>query len=195
MPTPDGQRPVRILAFAGSLREGSHNHALLRAAARVAPDSVEVEIFTGMPSIPVFNEDLETDLPSAVLELRTSLDRADGLLIATPEYNQSVPGVVKNTIDWLSREDALSGRPVAVIGASTGPWGTRISQTLLRQMLLSVEAIVMPAPTLFVANVEQLLGPDGELADVETIRRLERVVSSFSDWTRQVTPEASVRTT
>lgn len=189
MVSEDRPRPVRVLAIAGSLRRRSHNGAMLRAASRVAPDRVEFEIFTGLPSIPVFNEDLEADLPAGVVDLRRSLDQADGLLIATPEYNQSVPGVVKNTIDWLSRADGLTGRAVAVIGASTGPWGTRISQTLLRQMLLSVGAIVMPAPTLFVANVEELLGVDGELADVDTIRRLDRVVASFADWIRLVTPE------
>jgi chromate reductase len=123
--------------------------------------------------------------------LRHALARADGLLIATPEYNQSVPGVVKNMIDWLSREEALSALPVAVIGASTGPWGTRIAQTSLRQMLLSVQAAVMSDPTLFVPHVEALLDGDGELADQQTSRRVGQVVSSFADWIRLVTPVES----
>jgi chromate reductase len=123
--------------------------------------------------------------------LRHAVARSDGLLLATPEYNQSVPGVVKNMIDWLSREEAFSGLPVAVIGASTGPWGTRIAQTSLRQMLLSVQAVVMSDPTLFVPHVETLLDGDGEMTDPQTSRRLRRLVSSFADWIRLVTPADS----
>jgi chromate reductase len=182
-----GPRPVRILGIAGSLRRDSHNRAMLRAAARAAPEGVTVEVHEGLEKVPVFNEDLEAESPPGVVTLRQAVRRADGLLLATPEYNQSVPGVVKNMIDWLSREEDLSGLPVAVIGASTGPWGTRIAQTHLRQMLLSVQAVVMSDPTLFVPHVEALLD-DGELVDPHTSRRLEKVVSSFADWIRLVTP-------
>jgi chromate reductase len=185
----DGRRPVRILGIAGSLRRESHNRAMLRAAARLAPEGVTVEVYDGLETVPVFNEDLEAEPPPGVVSLRQALRRADGLLLATPEYNQSVPGVVKNTIDWLSREEDLSGLPVAVIGASTGPWGTRIAQTLLRQMLLSVQSVVMSDPTLFVPHVEALVDEDGELDDPQTSRRLEKVVSSFADWIRLVTPD------
>lgn len=184
-------RPVRILGVAGSLRRDSHNRAMLRAASRLAPEGVTVEVYDGLETVPVFNEDLEADPPSGVIALRRALARSDGLLIATPEYNQSVPGVVKNMIDWLSREEALSGLPVAVIGASTGPWGTRIAQTSLRQMLLSVQAVVMSDPTLFVPQVEALLGDDGELGDPETSRRLQGVVTAFADWIRRVEPADS----
>ena len=183
---------MRILGIAGSLRRDSHNRALLRAAAELAPESVTVEVYEGLETVPVFNEDLETDPPQGVTSLRRALARADGLLIVTPEYNQSVPGVVKNMIDWLSREEVLSGLPVAVIGASTGPWGTRIAQTLLRQMLLSVQAAVMSDPTLFVPHVEALLDDDGRLVDEQTSQRLERVVSSFADWIRLVAPSPPV---
>jgi chromate reductase len=188
-----GDRPVRILGIAGSLRRDSHNRTILRAAARLAPESVTVEVYEGLETVPVFNEDLEgiDGKPPGVATLRHALARSDGMLLATPEYNQSVPGVVKNMVDWLSREDDLSGVPVAVIGASTGPWGTRIAQTLLRQMLLSVQAVVMPGPTLFVPQVEALLDDRGELVDPEVTRRLERVVSSFADWIRRVAPAVS----
>ena len=188
-PGSDGPRPVRILGIAGSLRRDSHNRAMLRAAARLAPEGVTVEVYDGLEAVPVFNEDLEAEPPSGVVSLRQALRQADGLLLATPEYNQSVPGVVKNMIDWLSREDDLPGLPIAVIGASTGPWGTRIAQTLLRQMLLSVQAVVMSDPTLFVPHVEALVDEDGELDDPQTSRRLEKVVSSFADWIRLVTPD------
>ena len=184
----DRARPVRILAIAGSLRRDSHNRAMLRAAARLAPEGVTVEVYDGLETVPVFNEDLEAEPPPGVVSLRQALRRADGLLLATPEYNQSVPGVVKNMIDWISREDDLPGLPVAVIGASTGPWGTRIAQTLLRQMLLSVQAAVMSDPTLFVSHVERLLDDDGELADPQISSRLQGVVASFADWIRRVAP-------
>jgi len=187
----DGHDALRILGVAGSLRRDSHNRALLRAASRLAPEGVTVTVYDGLETVPVFNEDLEADPPSGVISLRHALARSDGLLLATPEYNQSVPGVVKNMIDWLSREEAFSGLPVAVIGASTGPWGTRIAQTSLRQMLLSVQAVVMSDPTLFVPHVEALLDGDGELSDPQTSRRLRLVVSSFADWVRLVTPADS----
>lgn len=189
-----GDRPLRILGVAGSLRHDSHNRALLRAACRLNPDSVTMDVYDGLEAVPVFNEDLETGAqPPGVVSLRRALSESDGLLIATPEYNQSVPGVVKNMLDWLSREDGLSGLPVAVIGASTGPWGTRIAQNLLRQMLLSVEAVVMPSPTLFVANVEGLLDADGELAEAATTHRLAHVLSAFADWTRLFSPLGPAR--
>jgi len=183
-------RPVRILAVAGSLRRDSHNRALLRAAARLASDPVTVEVYEGLDLVPVFNEDLEdgSDEVPGVDALRRALRTSDGLLIATPEYNQSVPGVTKNMIDWLSRDNGLSGRPVAVIGASTGPWGTRIAQIVLRQMLLSAQAAVMPHPTLFVPDVTSLLDSEGEVAAPQTVKRLQLVLSSFVDWIRLVSP-------
>ncbi|MGH8912928.1 MAG: NADPH-dependent FMN reductase [Acidimicrobiia bacterium] len=191
----ESTRPLSILAVAGSLRRDSHNKALLRATSKLAPEGVTIGVFEGLEAIPVFNQDLEgvDGDPPGVIELRRALERADGLLIATPEYNQSVPGVVKNMVDWLSRgdpEQGLTGRPVAVIGASTGQWGTRIAQTLLRQMLLSAQALVLPHPTLFVARVEALLDAGGELADQETLGRLQEVVTAFADWIRLVSPLA-----
>ena len=147
----------------------------------------------------MFNEDLEDapDDPPGVIWLRAALAATDGLLISTPEYNQSVPGVVKNMIDWLSRGEShqgLAGRPVAVTGATTGPWGTRISQNLLRQMLHSTQALVMPTPTLYVARVESLLDGQGRLADREVLSGVADLVSSFIDWIRLVgspAPKAS----
>lgn len=183
--------PVSILAISGSLRKGSYNRAVLRAAAELAPPGVIVTILDGLETVPVFNEDLEGAIahPPGVVRLRKALTDSDGLLISTPEYNQSVPGVVKNMIDWLSRGEAhegLTGRPVAVTGATTGPWGTRISQSVLKQMMVSTQALVMPAPTLFIPRVESLLDEHGNLVDVEVRTRLGELVSSFVDWIRLV---------
>jgi chromate reductase len=178
---------VSILAVPGSLRKGSYNRTVLQAAVELAPPSAAITIFDGLETVPVFNQDLE-DSPqdlSGVLRLRRQLAAADGLLIATPEYNQSIPGVVKNMIDWLTRgepHEGLAGRPVAVTGATTGSWGTRISQTLLKQMLHSSQALVMPSPTLFISQVESLLDDRGRLVDQQTLTLIGELVSSFVDW-------------
>jgi chromate reductase len=189
--TPASGSPIEVVAVAGSLRRKSHNRALLEAAAQLAPTTVTVSVFEGLETIPVFNADIEVEdgIPDGVSRLRQALAGADGLLIATPEYNQSVPGVVKNMIDWLSRGGpgrGLAGYPIAVTGASTGPWGTRIAQTSLRQMLLSSQALVMADPTLFVPRVESLVDADGNLVDPVTRERLREIVTSFADWIRLV---------
>jgi chromate reductase len=180
---------LRIVAIPGSGRTGALNKALLDAAVELAPDGVAVEVFQGFGDIPVFNEDLEGATPAAVAELRTMLTGAHGVLISTPEYNQSIPGGVKNLIDWLSRSDpvqGLSGRPVAVTGVTTGPWGTRIAQTILRQVLLSSGSLVLPRPHLFVANGGSAFDDNGVMIDLDLRNRLEDLVTSFSDWIRLV---------
>jgi chromate reductase len=180
---------LRIVAIPGSGRTGALNKALLDAAVELAPDGVAVEVFQGFGDIPVFNEDLEGATPAAVAELRTMLTGAHGVLISTPEYNQSIPGGVKNLIDWLSRSDpaqGLAGRPVAVTGVTTGPWGTRIAQTVLRQVLLSSGSLVLPRPHLFVANGGSAFDDNGVMIDLDLRNRLEDLVTSFADWIRQV---------
>src|SRR5919197_5158100 len=115
---------MRVLAISGSLRAGSHNTALVRAARDLAPDGVEVELYDGLAELPPYNQDVQDLAPPAPVEdLREQVARADALLIATPEYNGSIPGVLKNAIDWASvpfPDNALRGRPAMVIGASTG---------------------------------------------------------------------------
>jgi chromate reductase len=180
---------LRIVAIPGSGRTGALNKALLDAAVELAPDGVAVEVFQGFGDIPVFNEDLEGATPAAVAELRTMLTGAHGVLISTPEYNQSIPGGVKNLIDWLSRSDpaqGLAGRPVAVTGVTTGPWGTRIAQTVLRQVLLSSGSLVLPRPHLFVANGGSAFDDNGVMIDLDLRNRLDDLVTSFADWIRQV---------
>jgi chromate reductase len=180
---------LRIVAIPGSGRTGALNKALLDAAVELAPDGVAVEVFQGFGDIPVFNEDLEGATPAAVAELRTMLTGAHGVLISTPEYNQSIPGGVKNLIDWLSRSDpaqGLAGRPVAVTGVTTGPWGTRIAQTVLRQVLLSSGSLVLPRPHLFVANGGSAFDDNGVMIDLNLRNRLEDLMTSFADWIRLV---------
>jgi chromate reductase len=144
-----------ILGISGSLRAGSFNRRLLELAAEVAPSEVAVTIEPALDALPLFDEDLEraTGGGPAVHGLRARVRAADALLIATPEYNRSIPGGLKNAIDWLSRpgpDRVLAGKPVAVIGATTGPWGTRLAQSHLREVLAACEAQVVATPALFV---------------------------------------------
>lgn len=181
------ERDMNIVAIAGSGRKNSLNRALMDCTVGLAPDGATIRVFTDFAGIPVFNEDLEQRLPGAVGELRRMMAEADGLLVSTPEYNQSVPGGVKNLLDWLSRStpgEGLSGRPVAVTGVSSGKWGTRIAQSQLRGMLLATGALVMPAPHLFVAEGGSLFDDHGEIGDGETRERLSHLLRALVDWAR-----------
>jgi chromate reductase len=187
------QQPCRrrILALPGSLRRGSYNRKLLEAALHCAPGNLRIEVFDGLPEVPMFNEDMESGKPmhAGVARLREAVAGADGLLIATPEYNQSIPGVLKNALDWLSRplpEEILIGKPVAILGASTGRWGTRLAQAALRQTLTATEAQVMPAPMLFVRDAEQVFDGGGALRDAGTSEALRGFLFAFSNWIERV---------
>lgn len=179
---------MRILALAGSLRRGSFNRLLLQAAVELAPARMNVEIYDGLGPIPLFNEDVEhaTDHgPGEVRRLRDAIAAADGVLIATPEYNQSLPGALKNAIDWLSRpapEEVLAGKPICIVGASGGRWGTRLAQSALRQILTATESVVMPAPALYVREAQHLFDDSGRLADEPTRAALRSIVGAFADW-------------
>jgi chromate reductase, NAD(P)H dehydrogenase (quinone) len=178
----------RILALPGSLRRGSYNRSLLQAAKAIQRPDMAIELFEGLAAVPLLNQDDEgafEELPAGVRELTLAVRQADGLLIATPEYNQSIPGVLKNAIDWLSREsvgEPLIGKPVAIMGATVGPWGTRLSQAALRQTLTSTEALVMPVPMLFVREGGKTFSPTGQLLDERTQRGLVRMLDAFAAW-------------
>lgn len=177
-----------ILALAGSLRGGSLNRRLVTAARVQAPRDLDVKVFHDLAGVPLFDEDLEAaypDGPGAVADLRAFVRDADGLLLATPEYNQSLPGVMKNAVDWLSRPDdagALLDLPVAIMGATTGPWGTRYAQKELRHTLTAAGAIVMPQPMLFLPHAKTAFGADGRLTDPDAVRRLDLLLRAFRAW-------------
>jgi chromate reductase len=139
---------MRILGISGSLRRDSHNTALLRAAAELLPSGVELELFDGLREVPPFDEDLDSpELQGpAVNALKDAIAQADAVLIATPEYNHSIPGVLKNALDWASRpvkDNVLRGKPVAVVGASTGLFGAVWSQAETRKVLAAIGADVV----------------------------------------------------
>ncbi len=166
---------MRILAISGSLRRDSHNTRLLRAAAQMLPPGAELELFDGLAAVPPYNEDDDVEpAPEAVQRLRDAIADSDALLIATPEYNASIPGVLKNAIDWASRpfpDNALRRKPVAVIGASTGLFGAVWAQAELRKALRHTGAHVLD-DEVPVGRADQAFAPSGELVDPELNRRL-----------------------
>jgi chromate reductase len=188
------KRPLRILALAGSLRRASWNRHLLEHAARIVPAGAEIHVYSELADVPLFDEDLEAASgggPDGVRRLRDAIAAADGVLIATPEYNQSLPGVLKNAIDWLSRpapHEVLVGKPIAVIGASPGRWGTRLAQAALRQVLAATESAVMPAPMWFLREAERAFDSEGRLIDDNAERALRDVLDAFARWIVRVAP-------
>ena len=159
---------MKILAISGSLRDGSLNTRLLREIAERAPAGVEIELYEGLRSIPLYNADDDTDpAPGPVRALRDAVAHADGLLFATPEYNASIPGVLKNAIDWVSRpraETPFQGKPAAVVGATTGRFGAVWAQAELRKVLANTGARVVDIE-LPVARGDHALEQRGALLD------------------------------
>jgi chromate reductase len=154
---------MRVLGISGSLRADSHNTRLLRAAGGLLPEHAELEIYEGLASIPPYSEDHELTLPASVAELMQAIEQADALLISTPEYNASIPGTLKNALDWVSRPIAttpLKGKPAAVVGASTGLFGAVWAQAELRKVLSTIGARVVDRE-LPIGQAEEALDADG----------------------------------
>jgi chromate reductase len=173
---------MRVLAISGSLREGSHNTALLRAAADLLPPSAELELFDGLREVPPYDQDDDREpAPEAVRRLRLEIEAADAVLFATPEYNSSIPGQLKNALDWASRplrESALRDKPVTVIGASAGSFGAVWAQAELRKVLAASGARVV-GEELPVARAEEAFDVDGRLADAELEAQLARQLADL----------------
>jgi chromate reductase len=176
---------MKVLAVSGSLRAESHNTSLLRAAAEVAPDGVEVELFdaTGLAELPLYDQDLDTsDSPASVRRLREAWAEADAILFATPEYNGSVPGGLKNAVDWASRpvrESALTNKTVAVIGASTGQFGAMWAQADLRK-ILGVAGARVVGDELPVTRAHERFDAHGRLLDPELHERLRLTLETLA---------------
>ena len=157
---------MRILAISGSLRRGSHNTSLLRAAEELLPPTLELVFWDGLKDVPPYDEDDEADpAPAAVASLREAVAGADAVLFATPEYNSSIPGALKNALDWVSvpfPDNAIKGKPVAVIGASTGGYGGMWAQAELRKVLGIMGARVIPAD-FSLAHAQQQFDEHGAL--------------------------------
>ena len=177
------EQPIRILAIPGRLRRDSYNRMLLEAAKQQAELPVEVEFYEDVALLPLFNEDLEGDLtPGSVLQLRSEIRSSDAVLIASPEYNSSITGVLKNLIDWASRpygESAFAGKPVSVVGASPSRFGALRSQETAIVVLNSTEARVIGGPHP-VKGVFRLVDAEGAIDDEATLAMLRTVLSELT---------------
>jgi chromate reductase len=175
----------RLVAFAGSLRRGSYNRALIHAATELAPAGMTIETIE-IGGLPFYNADLEAKGdPPAVTAFKESLADVDGILIATPEYNDGIPGVLGNAMDWGSRlpgRSPLTGKPVAIMGASPSQIGTARAQHHLRQILGHVHARTLPPPELLVARAHERFDKDLRLTDESTRKVLRELLVRFSHW-------------
>jgi chromate reductase len=179
------EEPIRILGFAGSLRKNSYNKALLRAAVWQVPKNVSLDVFD-LEGIPLFNQDLEAQPPPKVKEFKAKIRGADAILIATPEYNYSMPGVLKNAIDWASRpylDNAFDGKPVALMGASIGMLGTARAQYHLRQSCVFLNMLPTNLPEVFVAHAQEKFDQDGTLKDEKTKQLIAELLENLVSWT------------
>lgn len=175
---------VKVLAISGSLRARSYNTALALAARTHAPSGVGVTCYDGLRDIPPFDEDYDTEAALApVADLRRRISEADALLIVTPEYNGSMPGVLKNALDWASRpsgRSALDGKTVALAGASTSQFGTVRAQLALRQMFASIGATVLPQPEVLVFRAQDRFDDGGNLTDPFSISLLQDLLRALA---------------
>ena len=173
---------MRVLGISGSLRRDSYNTKLLRVAEELLPAGAELELYEALEDVPPYNEDRDTDdAPPAVARLREAIADADAVLVATPEYNGSVPGQLKNAVDWASRPHrtaALSGKPVVVIGATTGMFGAVWAQADLRKILKTAGARVVDAEVA-VGRAHERFTEDGALVDAEIRDQLEEALESL----------------
>jgi chromate reductase len=179
---------VRILGIAGSLRRQSYNRAALRAAVQLAPQDAAVEVFE-LDGIPGFNQDEEKNPPAKVAELKQRVRSADAILLVTPEYNYSVPGVLKNAIDWASRpygDSAWNGKPVAIMGASIGTFGTARAQYHLRQTFVFLNMFPINQPEVMIGNAAERFDAQGNLTDEPTKDHIRRLLQNLVQWTNRL---------
>jgi chromate reductase len=183
---------INILGIPGSLRQASYNKATLQAAQELLPEGATLEIFD-LGGVPPFNEDDERALPPRVVELKARVREADAILIATPEYNYSVPGVLKNAIDWGSRpygDNVWDGKPVAIMGASPGPLGTARAQYHLRQSFVFLNMYPVNRPEVMISNAAQRFDAQGRLADEGSRTRIQQLLEALVAWTRRLRRES-----
>lgn len=185
----DGQS-IKVLGISGSLRRGSFNTAALRAARELAPAGLEIELYEGLRDIPPYDEDARAaeGYPPPVADLRARIGAADALLIATPEYNYSVPGVLKNAIDWASRppEQPFDGKPVAIMGASPGAVGTARAQYHLRQSFVFLNGHVLNKPEVMIGQAQGRFDAEGRLADEATRGFVAAQLAALKEWTERL---------
>jgi chromate reductase len=181
-------QPVKIFGFVGSLRKGSYNKALMRAALELLPKDAILEVFD-LEGIPPFNQDLESQPPQVVKEFKTKIRKADALLIATPEYNYSIPGILKNAIDWASRphgDNAFEGKPVAIMSASTGRLGGARAQYHLRQSFVFLNMYPLNRPEVMMPYATEHVDANGNLTDETTRQLIRQLLEALVQWTKRL---------
>lgn len=179
---------MKIVAIVGSLRKDSYNKKIAEFIRERFKEKIDVELVL-LHDLPIFNQDIEKDPPQEVKDFKSKIKGADGVLFVTPEYNHSIPGVLKNAIDWCSREDrVLSNKPTFIVGASDGNVGTARCQGDLRKVLNcpGVATLNLPGNLVVIGNVDQKFNESGEFTDERTIKRLGSVVDNFIQWVEKV---------
>lgn len=179
-------KPIRILGIAGSLRRKSYNRAALRAAQKLVPDGAVLDIFE-LDGIPVFSEDDEKQPPAKVVEFKKRIREADAILFVTPEYNYSIPGVLKNAIDWASRpygDNAWANKPAAIMGASAGRLGSARAQYHLRQVFVFLNVLPVNQPEVMIGNAAGSFDAEGNLTDEMIKKLIRRLLENLIHWTR-----------
>jgi len=182
------EKTVNILGFAGSLRKGSYNKALLRAALELVPKGVKLEIFD-LEGVPPFNQDLENRPPQKVKEFKAKIRAADAILIATPEANYTLPGALTNAMNWASRpygDNAFDGKPVGVMGATIGTLGTSRAQYHLRQSFVFLNMLPVNQPEVMVPFAQEKIDKDGKVTDQKTREKIGQLLESLVAWTNKL---------
>ena len=178
---------IKILGIAGSLRKGSFNKMALKAAQALVPGGATLEILD-LPDLPGFNQDNEKSPPAAVTDMKARIRAADAILLVTPEYNYSIPGVLKNAIDWAARpygDSAWKGRPVAIMGASVGVLGTARAQYHLRQCLVFLDMPAVNQPEVMIATAADKFDKEGNLTDAKAKELIGKLLASLCDLVRR----------
>lgn len=182
------EQTINVLAFVGSLRKGSYNKSLVRTAVEVKPDNMAIEVFD-LEGIPPYNADLENQIPQKVAEFKSKIQASDALLIATPEYNYSIPGVLKNAIDWASRPNVgnpLEAKPVAIMSASTGRFGGARAQYHLRQTFVFFNMRPINRPEVMLSDAPNNIDENGNVTNEMTRKLIGQLLEALATWTKQL---------
>lgn len=183
-------KPIRILGIAGSLRRDSYNRAALHAATKLVPEGAILETFD-LHDIPIFNQDEDQHPPAIITEFKRRIREADAILFVTPEYNYSIPGALKNAIDWASRpygDSAWNGKPTAIMGASIGALGTARAQYHLRQILVFLNMFPLNQPEVMIGNAAARFDQEGNLTDEKTQEFIRQLLQNLVAWTQRLNP-------
>lgn len=183
-------KQVTILGFAGSLRAGSYNRSLLRAAVELVPPEARIEIFD-LGAIPMYNMDIESSMPAAVSEFKARIKACDAILMATPEHNYSIPGALKNAIDWASRpsgDNSFAGKAAAIMSASTGMLGGARAQYHLRQVMVFLDVHPLNKPEVMVGLAAEKFDAQGKLTDEKARQLIAAQLRALVDWTNRLKP-------